>query len=143
MYVSCSSMILHTDPINRFLICCPSSDVSHLTPPMPSPSPSIPSTGPTKPVTNAPSDVCLNVQCLNDGVCVADEGKAACRCVWGVGGYDMQQRSPAGIEPGNGCNHVARAFNYLFAKDDTTSISTFNKWFIIHYNVVVSRYKVL
>ncbi|XP_068604986.1 meprin A subunit beta [Brachionichthys hirsutus] len=53
-------------------------DVSHLTTsqPLPSPTPSIP------PTTTAP-DVCLNVQCQNDGVCVEDEGKAACRCLVG------------------------------------------------------------
>ncbi|KAF3858197.1 hypothetical protein F7725_011398 [Dissostichus mawsoni] len=36
-----------------------------------------------QPNTTAPSDVCLNVQCLNEGVCVVAEGKAACRCVVG------------------------------------------------------------
>uniref|UniRef100_A0A3Q1HYM6 Metalloendopeptidase n=1 Tax=Anabas testudineus TaxID=64144 RepID=A0A3Q1HYM6_ANATE len=52
-------------------------DVSHLTISQPDPSTTI------QPVTSAPADVCLNVQCLNDGVCVEDEGKAACRCVVG------------------------------------------------------------
>ncbi|KAK1879614.1 Meprin A subunit beta [Dissostichus eleginoides] len=61
-------------------------DVSHLTVSQPIP----PTTQQPQPVTTtqqpnptAPSDVCLNVQCLNEGVCVVAEGKAACRCVVG------------------------------------------------------------
>ncbi|XP_070774860.1 meprin A subunit beta-like [Enoplosus armatus] len=54
-------------------------DVSHLTVTQPPPS----TTPSPQPVTTAPSSVCLNVQCLNDGVCVVDEGRAACRCVVG------------------------------------------------------------
>ncbi|XP_042337589.1 meprin A subunit beta, partial [Plectropomus leopardus] len=42
-----------------------------------------PSTTSTPPPTTQIPDVCLNVQCENDGICVADEGKAACRCVVG------------------------------------------------------------
>ncbi|XP_034411273.1 meprin A subunit beta-like [Cyclopterus lumpus] len=49
-------------------------DVSHLTVTQPLPSTTQP------PVTTVPSEACLNVQCLNGGVCVAVEGKAACRC---------------------------------------------------------------
>ncbi|XP_039999620.1 meprin A subunit beta [Xiphias gladius] len=52
-------------------------DVSHLIPTKPLPSTTV------KPVTSSPSDVCFNVQCLNAGVCVVDDGKAACRCVVG------------------------------------------------------------
>uniref|UniRef100_A0A3Q3XE61 Metalloendopeptidase n=1 Tax=Mola mola TaxID=94237 RepID=A0A3Q3XE61_MOLML len=44
----------------------------------PQPSPTPPTT-----TTTSPSDVCLSVECLNDGVCVVDEGRAACRCVVG------------------------------------------------------------
>ncbi|XP_020491307.2 meprin A subunit beta [Labrus bergylta] len=57
-------------------------DVSHLTvtQPLPSATPTPPS---TTPHSTTPSEVCLNVECLNDGVCVVDEGKAACRCVVG------------------------------------------------------------
>ncbi|XP_027147532.1 meprin A subunit beta [Larimichthys crocea] len=51
-------------------------DVSHLTVTQPLPSP----TGPPG-TTTTTTDVCHNVQCLNDGICVVDEGKAACRCV--------------------------------------------------------------
>lgn len=50
-----------------------SSDVSHLTLSQPIP----PTT--QQPNTTAPPGVCLNVQCLNEGVCVVAEGKAACR----------------------------------------------------------------
>ncbi|KAM6920480.1 meprin A subunit beta [Lycodopsis pacificus] len=57
-------------------------DVSHLTVMQPLPSTTQqPITHP--PGTTAPSDVCLHVQCMNNGVCVVDEGKAACRCVVG------------------------------------------------------------
>ncbi|XP_037314149.2 meprin A subunit beta isoform X2 [Pungitius pungitius] len=52
-------------------------DVSHLTVVQPLPSTT------QQPVTTVPSEACLHVQCLNDGVCVVDEGKAACRCVVG------------------------------------------------------------
>uniref|UniRef100_A0A8D3CVN6 Meprin A subunit n=1 Tax=Scophthalmus maximus TaxID=52904 RepID=A0A8D3CVN6_SCOMX len=53
-------------------------DVSHLTASQPTPGTTVqPGT------TTAPADVCLNVQCLNDGVCVDHEGEAACRCVVG------------------------------------------------------------
>lgn len=76
--IACSLhvILLHLDPINRFLICRPPSDVSHLTVTQPLPSP----TGPPG-TTTTTTDVCHNVQCLNDGICVVDEGKAACRCV--------------------------------------------------------------
>ncbi|XP_037537586.1 meprin A subunit beta [Nematolebias whitei] len=57
-------------------------DVSHLTATQPVPSTTKPMTT-SKPGTTAPSDVCLNVQCQNDGVCIVDEGKAACRCAVG------------------------------------------------------------
>uniref|UniRef100_UPI0037E8B760 meprin A subunit beta n=1 Tax=Semicossyphus pulcher TaxID=241346 RepID=UPI0037E8B760 len=56
-------------------------DVSHLTVTQPLPPPT--TTRPPTPVTTASSEVCLNVECLNEGVCVVDEGKAACRCVVG------------------------------------------------------------
>ncbi|XP_038554056.1 meprin A subunit beta-like [Micropterus salmoides] len=61
-------------------------DVSNLTvtQPLPSSTPSTPSTPSTttpRPVTTASSDVCLKVQCLNDGVCVENNGKGVCRCV--------------------------------------------------------------
>uniref|UniRef100_A0A7N8Y1P5 Meprin A subunit n=1 Tax=Mastacembelus armatus TaxID=205130 RepID=A0A7N8Y1P5_9TELE len=52
-------------------------DVSHLTETQPLPFTT------TQPVYSTPTHVCHNVQCLNDGVCVVDEGKAACRCVVG------------------------------------------------------------
>ncbi|KAL6104631.1 mep1b [Pungitius sinensis] len=52
-------------------------DVSHLTVVQPLPATT------QQPVTTVPSEACLHVQCLNDGVCVVDEGKAACRCVVG------------------------------------------------------------
>ncbi|XP_022613825.1 meprin A subunit beta [Seriola dumerili] len=87
-------------------------DVSHLTVTQPQPSttvppsnsttepsvpptnsttaPSVPptnsTTAPSVPPTNsttAPSDPCFNVECLNDGVCVVDEGKVMCRCAVG------------------------------------------------------------
>uniref|UniRef100_A0A3B4VD95 Meprin A subunit n=1 Tax=Seriola dumerili TaxID=41447 RepID=A0A3B4VD95_SERDU len=52
--------------------------------------PSVPptnsTTAPSVPPTNsttAPSDPCFNVECLNDGVCVVDEGKVMCRCAVG------------------------------------------------------------
>lgn len=47
-----------------------SSDISHLTvsQPLPTPTPDVP-------------DACQDVECLNDGVCVVDEGEATCRCV--------------------------------------------------------------
>ncbi|KAJ4937396.1 hypothetical protein JOQ06_001957 [Pogonophryne albipinna] len=59
-------------------------DVSHLTlsQPIP-PTTQKPATTTQQPNTTAPPDVCLNVQCLNEGVCVVAEGKAACRCVVG------------------------------------------------------------
>ncbi|XP_055359982.1 meprin A subunit beta [Betta splendens] len=47
-------------------------DVSHLTVSQPEPT-----TTTAPPVT---SDLCLAVQCQNNGVCVVDEGKAVCRC---------------------------------------------------------------
>ncbi|XP_059200939.1 meprin A subunit beta [Centropristis striata] len=53
-------------------------DVSHLTVSLP-PTTQKPSTN--KPTVTSPtSDVCRNVVCQNDGVCVVDGGKAACRC---------------------------------------------------------------
>ncbi|XP_069548036.1 meprin A subunit beta [Brachyistius frenatus] len=52
-------------------------DVSHLTVTQPLPL----TTG--QPVTSTTSKACLNVHCQNDGVCVVDEDKAACRCVVG------------------------------------------------------------
>ncbi|XP_035526689.1 meprin A subunit beta [Morone saxatilis] len=60
-------------------------DVSHLTvtQPLPSPTPSSPPTASPQTGTTAPSDLCLNVQCQNDGVCMVDEGRASCRCVVG------------------------------------------------------------
>lgn len=54
------------------LASSPSSDISHLAVSQPLPTPS---TTPDIP------DACQNVECLNDGVCVVDEGKATCRCV--------------------------------------------------------------
>ncbi|XP_068427211.1 meprin A subunit beta [Clinocottus analis] len=55
-------------------------DVSHLTVTQPLPSTThSPATTVTS-VATGPADACLNVQCLNDGVCVVDKGKAACRC---------------------------------------------------------------
>ncbi|XP_054452036.1 meprin A subunit beta-like [Anoplopoma fimbria] len=57
-------------------------DVFHLTVTQPVPSTTKqPITHP--PVTTPSSETCLNVKCLNDGVCVVDGGKAACRCVVG------------------------------------------------------------
>lgn len=56
-------------------------DVSHLTVTQPVPSTTQPPSPSTTTIT--PPDVCLNVQCLNEGVCVVDEGKPACRCVVG------------------------------------------------------------
>lgn len=62
-------------------------DVSHLNPTVPQPT-----TTPTSPATAHPNtsdpvtvpDACTGVECLNDGVCVVDDGKATCRCVfWG------------------------------------------------------------
>ncbi|XP_032386820.1 meprin A subunit beta [Etheostoma spectabile] len=60
-------------------------DVSHLTvtQPLPSTTQQPVTTAVTTAVTTVPINVCLNVQCLNNGVCVVDEGKAACRCVVG------------------------------------------------------------
>ncbi|XP_049454361.1 meprin A subunit beta [Epinephelus fuscoguttatus] len=69
-------------------------DVAHLTvsqplPPTTQPPPSTtqppPSTTqrPATTTTTTPPDVCLNVECQNEGVCVVDEGKPACRCVVG------------------------------------------------------------
>ncbi|XP_039670909.1 meprin A subunit beta [Perca fluviatilis] len=60
-------------------------DVYHLTvtQPLPSTTQQPVTTAVTTTVTTAPINVCLNVQCLNNGVCVVDEGKAACRCVVG------------------------------------------------------------
>lgn len=57
-------------PLVPSLICCPSSDVSHLvfSQPLPSTTPDIP-------------DACQSLECLNNGVCVLDEGKPTCRCV--------------------------------------------------------------
>nr|XP_040026674.1 meprin A subunit beta-like [Gasterosteus aculeatus aculeatus] len=52
-------------------------DVSHLTAVQPLPSTT------QQPATSGPPEICLNVQCLNDGVCVEDEGTAACRCLVG------------------------------------------------------------
>lgn len=62
-------------------------DVSHLavapdTTAQPTPNPATPSTPGTSP-TEKPSDACTGVECLNDGVCVVDEGKATCRCMAG------------------------------------------------------------
>lgn len=51
-------------------------DVSHLTESQP-----LPSTQP--PTTTATTDICLNVECKNGGICVVDDGKPACRCVVG------------------------------------------------------------
>ncbi|XP_041659005.1 meprin A subunit beta [Cheilinus undulatus] len=51
-------------------------DVSHLTVSQP-----VPSTTPTPSVTTP--DICQSVECLNDGVCVVDDGKPACRCAVG------------------------------------------------------------
>ncbi|XP_056248434.1 meprin A subunit beta-like isoform X1 [Seriola aureovittata] len=56
-------------------------DVSHLTVTQPQPSTTVPPS--TSDSTTAPSDACLNVECLNDGVCVVDEGKVMCRCAVG------------------------------------------------------------
>lgn len=60
-------------------------DVSHLTEsqPLPPPTPSTPPTTTTNNGTTTAPDVCLNVQCEHDGICIEDEGKAACRCVVG------------------------------------------------------------
>uniref|UniRef100_A0A8C5DJY7 Metalloendopeptidase n=1 Tax=Gouania willdenowi TaxID=441366 RepID=A0A8C5DJY7_GOUWI len=52
-------------------------DVAHLTVTQPLPSTTL------MPSTPDPSYICNNVECLNGGVCVVDEGKAACRCVVG------------------------------------------------------------
>nr|XP_054596786.1 meprin A subunit beta isoform X1 [Nothobranchius furzeri] len=52
-------------------------DVSHLTMTQPLPSTT------SEPATTNPSNICFNVECENGGVCVADEGKPACRCVVG------------------------------------------------------------
>lgn len=71
-------MVLHMDTLNQFLIFCPSSDVSHLTGVQPPPS-VIPTPGTT--VATAAPGVCLNVECLNNGVCVVDGGMPECRCV--------------------------------------------------------------
>uniref|UniRef100_A0A3Q3KIK9 Metalloendopeptidase n=2 Tax=Monopterus albus TaxID=43700 RepID=A0A3Q3KIK9_MONAL len=59
-------------------------DVYNLTLTQPVP----PTTRPVPPTTQHPNTtpappVCLNVMCQNDGVCVEDQGKAACRCVVG------------------------------------------------------------
>lgn len=56
-------------PFVHVLVSCPSSDVSHLavSQPLPSTTPDIP-------------DGCQH-ECLNNGVCVLDEGKPTCRCV--------------------------------------------------------------
>ncbi|KAJ3595262.1 hypothetical protein NHX12_004566 [Muraenolepis orangiensis] len=53
-------------------------DVSHLTVGQPAP----PSTT-VPPVTTPPSDGCTHVECLNDGVCVLEQRKPACRCAVG------------------------------------------------------------
>ncbi|XP_033506234.2 meprin A subunit beta [Epinephelus lanceolatus] len=73
-------------------------DVAHLTvsqplppttqPLTPTTQPLTPTTQPPpsttqRPATTTPPDVCLNVECQNEGVCVVDEGKPACRCVVG------------------------------------------------------------
>ncbi|XP_058487037.1 meprin A subunit beta [Solea solea] len=68
-------------------------DVSHLTqtqtqpttPPANTTAPITTITTPTPPSTGtvAPPDVCLTVQCQNDGICVVDKGKAVCRCAVG------------------------------------------------------------
>ncbi|XP_056277586.1 meprin A subunit beta [Pseudoliparis swirei] len=56
-------------------------DVSHLTVTQPLPATTRPPGTTTHgPGTTGPSGACLDVQCLNAGVCVVDEGKAACRC---------------------------------------------------------------
>ncbi|XP_042285696.1 meprin A subunit beta [Thunnus maccoyii] len=52
-------------------------DVAHLTVSQPLPSTTL------QPATTSPHDACTNIQCLNDGVCVVDEGKASCRCAVG------------------------------------------------------------
>ncbi|XP_071383635.1 meprin A subunit beta [Centroberyx affinis] len=66
-------------------------DVSHLTVTQPLPSTTVlpstgtlPSTATTMfPITTVTPDACTNVECQNDGVCVLDKEKAACRCVVG------------------------------------------------------------
>nr|XP_057925192.1 meprin A subunit beta [Doryrhamphus excisus] len=52
-------------------------DVSHLT--VSQPVPTTPST-----TTTRPSDSCADVECLNDGMCVVDQGKAVCLCAVGA-----------------------------------------------------------
>ncbi|KAM4605260.1 meprin A subunit beta [Polymixia lowei] len=52
-------------------------DVSHLTVTQPLPSTT------ADPVTTTPTNACTDVECQNDGVCVSDEGGAACRCAAG------------------------------------------------------------
>ncbi|XP_061777107.1 meprin A subunit beta [Nerophis ophidion] len=54
-------------------------DVSHLTVSQP-----LPASTPSPNTTSGPSDVCANVECLNDGVCVPDQGKPVCRCAVGA-----------------------------------------------------------
>ncbi|XP_071782608.1 meprin A subunit beta [Centroberyx gerrardi] len=66
-------------------------DVSHLTVTQPLPSTTVlpststlPATATTMfPITTVPTGACTNVECQNDGVCVLDKEKAACRCVVG------------------------------------------------------------
>jgi len=67
------NQLLHLAPYNYALICSRSSDVSHLTMTQPLPFTT------AQPATTDPADLCLNVNCQNDGVCIVDEGKAACR----------------------------------------------------------------
>ncbi|XP_059914496.1 meprin A subunit beta [Gadus macrocephalus] len=62
-------------------------DVSHLTvtqpvPPSTTASPET-ATTPNNNSTTPPSDACTDVECLNDGVCVLEQKKPACRCAVG------------------------------------------------------------
>ncbi|KAK2822465.1 hypothetical protein Q5P01_022530 [Channa striata] len=72
-------------------------DVSHLTMSQPVPSTVQPGNSTVQPFTSTPSNACLNVQCLNNGVCVVDEGKAACRCSvgddWWYYGHSCQHKA--------------------------------------------------
>ncbi|XP_054624550.1 meprin A subunit beta [Dunckerocampus dactyliophorus] len=54
-------------------------DVSHLTVSQP-----LPTAIPTPSSTTTTTDVCTDVTCLNDGLCVLDQGKAVCRCAVGA-----------------------------------------------------------
>lgn len=76
LYTCCSVICFWLDVSHLTVATTPTNQTTA----QPTPTPSTPVT----PSTEKPSDACTGVECLNDGLCVVDEGKATCRCVfWG------------------------------------------------------------